>query len=103
MPNLSIGSSFCISETQIKPNVSDLKLIDTTHRTSIPRLGHSYIDLIENKKKERFSLPAWSDKDYETRVSGLIDDSLIIPINRTNLDGNPEHDEPFFECLQTFI
>ena len=103
MPNLSIGSSFCISETQIKPDVSDLKLIDTTHRTSIPRLGHSYIDLIENKKKERFSLPAWSDKDYETRVSGLIDDSLIIPINRTNLDGNPEHDEPFFECLQTFI
>ena len=103
MPNLSIGSSFCIGETQKKPDVSDLKLIDTTHRTSIPSLGHSYYDLIDKKKKSRFSLPAWSDKDYETRVSGLINDSLKITIRRTNVDGNPLHDEPFVECLQTFI
>jgi hypothetical protein len=110
MAELSVGFSFSIREDQIKVsapaskiNKADLKLIDTSLSTSIPSLGHSYYDLIDKKKKSRFSLPAWSDKDYETRVSGLINDSLKITIRRTNVDGNPLHDEPFFECLQTFI
>ena len=80
----SIGSTVSINRDHISKGTLDHRLVDTSLSSSIPKLGHEYLDLIDNVRKLRLCLPSWSDKIHNTRISGIRERFNEIHLDRSD-------------------
>jgi hypothetical protein len=99
----SIGSTVSINRDHISKATLDHRLVDTSLSSSIPKLGHEYLDLIDNARKLRLCLPSWSDKIHNTRISGIRERFNKIHLDRSDSIKEELNADHFYNCLQTFI